>query len=220
MELRKLVYLAGPISNGGTLPVDGRRANMVAACGPAVELLRAGCAVIIPQCTQMVDEICPDAVDQPTWVESCLPQVAASDCVLRLPGESAGSDIETAFAESRGIPVVYSVADALEAVRRPPDGYLETAIKITSGARQNTYGHPYDNHGTTGALWTAWLRRKWGFDSPEITAEDVCSLNILQKMSREAGLHHDDNWVDVAGYTRNVEMIRDRREYLKKIGMN
>lgn len=216
VELRKLVYLAGPISNGGTLPVEGRRENMVRACRPAVDLLKLGFAVIVPQTTHIVDDVCPGEVDQPTWVESCLPQVAACDAVLRLPGESNGADRETAFALSRGIPVYTSISDLVEdfeasPAQAPRAGFLEQAIEITRGARQITYGHPLDNHGTTADLWSAWLRRRFGDGPIELIAEDVCTLNILQKLSREAGVHCADNWVDTAGYTRNVEMIKRER---------
>lgn len=45
-------------------------------------------------------------IDHATWLEQDLPWVEASDIVLRLPGESTGADMETAFARERGIPVV------------------------------------------------------------------------------------------------------------------
>lgn len=41
-----------------------------------------------------------------TWLEQDFPWVAASDIVLRLPGESTGADLEVELANELGIPVV------------------------------------------------------------------------------------------------------------------
>ena len=82
---------------------------------------------------------------------------------------------------------------------------LEEAQRIIHGARNEDYGHPLDNHGLTAALWGAYLGRT-------VTPEDVCFLNILQKVSRVAfGRLTRDTLVDVAGYSANVEMIHVER---------
>ena len=79
---------------------------------------------------------------------------------------------------------------------------LEEAAAITSGDRQKTYGDPATNHSRTARLWNAWLAVR-GFDV-DLTPEDVCWLNVLQKMSRQAHLPKRDNLVDVVGYTENI----------------
>jgi hypothetical protein len=84
---------------------------------------------------------------------------------------------------------------------------LEEANKATSVSRNKAYGHPAANHSCTARLWRAYIERRFGVDLA-LTAEDVCMLNILQKVSREAHGHTRDNLVDIAGYARNVEMIR------------
>jgi hypothetical protein len=76
--------------------------------------------------------------------------------------------------------------------------------------RGTVYGDPLENHGTTAALWSAYLR-------VPITAEDVCVLNILQKISRiREQPRHEDSWLDVIGYAINVELIGEKRRRLKQ----
>ena len=72
--------------------------------------------------------------------------------------------------------------------------------------RMRSYGHPADNHACTAALWSAWLERRHGFRL-ELTAADVCWLNVLQKLSREAHSREPDNIVDVIGFAINAEMV-------------
>lgn len=82
---------------------------------------------------------------------------------------------------------------------------LEEAQRCVDGARQEDYGHPYDNHGRTARFWSTYL-------GIEITPEQVCFLNILQKISREMNKPTRDNLVDICGYARNTEMIHVERE--------
>lgn len=85
-----------------------------------------------------------------------------------------------------------------------PDELIETAREATRGERQEHYGHPRDNHGCTAALWEAYLRRAMNSRGAlTITPRDVCNLNILQKVSRDAHLPKADNDVDVVGYSLN-----------------
>lgn len=94
---------------------------------------------------------------------------------------------------------------------------LDEAALVTSEARQWSYGTPADNHGRTAALWSAYL-------GIPISTRQVCMLNILQKISRDANkLPPDaseaavresnrslrDNLVDIAGYARNAEILGD-----------
>jgi Domain of unknown function (DUF6378) len=45
----------------------------------------------------------------------------------------------------------------------------------------------------------------------EITAEDVCWMMMLLKVSRQINLPTKDNLVDIVGYARNIEMIDEER---------
>jgi len=92
---------------------------------------------------------------------------------------------------------------------------LDEAARLTGGDRNKSYGHPLDNHTVTADFWTGWLTRKYGV-TVKLDAEDVCWMNILQKISREANAPKRDTVVDVAGYARNVEMVQDER-YIRQL---
>ena len=80
---------------------------------------------------------------------------------------------------------------------------LDEADQAIHGDRNHDYGHPIINHGLTGKLWGAYL-------GVSITPEQVCMMNILQKVSRSStGVMTRDTLVDIAGYAGNVEMIQD-----------
>lgn len=82
---------------------------------------------------------------------------------------------------------------------------LDEAHKAVHGARNEDYGHPLDNHGRTAAFFSAYL-------GIPITPEQVCFLNILQKVSRGMNSVTRDTLVDIAGYAANVEMVQQERE--------
>lgn len=90
---------------------------------------------------------------------------------------------------------------------------LQEADGLTSGDRNHQYGSPLANHTCTAALWSTWLARRHGV-ALTLTPDDVCALNILQKMSRAANSAEikRDTIVDVAGFARNIEMVQDERE--------
>ena len=77
---------------------------------------------------------------------------------------------------------------------------LEEASRVVDGERMESYGRPTENHQRTADLWSAYLGRR-------ITADQVCMLNLLQKISRHAHSWKRDNLVDIAGYARNAEMV-------------
>ena len=84
-----------------------------------------------------------------------------------------------------------------------PDGsILASAHKAVHGARMEDYGHPKDNHQRTADLWSTYL-------GCTVTAEQVCFLNILQKISRSINKPTRDTLVDIAGYAANIEMIQE-----------
>jgi len=85
---------------------------------------------------------------------------------------------------------------------------LTEADEVTSGDRNKSYGPPLDNHACTAALWIAYLKRKHGIDVP-LTVRDVCWLNVLQKISRDANTEKRDNLIDVCGWARNIEMAEE-----------
>ena len=90
---------------------------------------------------------------------------------------------------------------------------LEEANDIIHGARNAQYGHPLENHGLTAKFWVIYLEELTRQGRP-VQAEDVCFLNILQKISRSLNNvdQKRDTLVDIAGYAGNVEMIQDKRK--------
>ena len=86
--------------------------------------------------------------------------------------------------------------------------FANRALEAVDGPRNEQYGPPHINHANTARLWNAYLEAK-GWDP--ITAEDVCFLNILQKIARSSHAITDDSIVDVIGYALNVAVIREER---------
>ena len=70
--------------------------------------------------------------------------------------------------------------------------------------RGKNYGSPLSNHERTAKLWSDYLGAR-------ITAEQVCYMNILQKISRSTFIDKRDNGVDIIGYALNVEIIKKLR---------
>lgn len=81
--------------------------------------------------------------------------------------------------------------------RHPPIDVLAEALQVVKD-RGASYGPPSVNHARTAALWSAYL-------GVPITPRQVCMLNILQKISRDANKPKRDNLVDVAGFAWNAE---------------
>ena len=102
------VYLSGPITLGDV------GANIHRAIEVYHQLLADGYAVFCPHLDMLAHIQSPQPYE--TWMRNDLAWVSASHVVLRLPGESRGSDQETEYARMLGIPVVYSI-EALNGYR-------------------------------------------------------------------------------------------------------
>lgn len=79
-------------------------------------------------------------------------------------------------------------------------------VLSTIKERRSDYAHPSANHQLTADLLSAWLTHKTG-QEVSLSAEDVCVINVLQKLSRLAHVSKDDSWLDVVGYAENVAML-------------
>lgn len=99
------VYISGPITKGN------RVHNLDQSLQVQKTLMELGYAPLNPMLTLLI----PWAWDVPhdRWVECDCEWVEVADCVLRLPGESAGADQEVHLAASLGLPIFYSI-DTLE----------------------------------------------------------------------------------------------------------
>jgi hypothetical protein len=80
---------------------------------------------------------------------------------------------------------------------------LSEVQELVSGDRNHDYGNPSDNHRRTADLWNAYLSMKYD-TTLRISAEDVCWLNVLQKMARNVNRQKRDNFADAAGWAANA----------------
>lgn len=81
-----------------------------------------------------------------------------------------------------------------------PASILPEAEKLVHGARQDDYGHPYEDFSRTAQMWSAILGQ-------EVTASQVGLCMIAVKLSREVNKSKRDNLVDIAGYAETVRMV-------------
>jgi hypothetical protein len=132
------------------------------------------------------------------YMREDLAQVMKADVVAVLPGwkDSKGARLEVAMARELDLPVVD--ADTKEPVTDHAN-VLEEATSVVLGDRRAFYGPPKINHTRTAAMWSAYL-------GVQVTPHQVCLMNILQKISRDANRQKIDNLVDIAGYALNAEM--------------
>ena len=80
----------------------------------------------------------------------------------------------------------------------------QEAAGIVTGARRKSYGTPLDNHTRTAKFWSTYL-------GITLTTEQVCYMNILQKIARSMENDKRDNGVDIVGYSLNVEIIKQQK---------
>ncbi len=146
--------------------------------------------------------------------------LATCDAIALLPGwqNSRGARVEYLLAREIGLAVldartllptmdapqaVVQIGDAQDVVE---ESVLAEAQRLTSGARQSSYGHPRDDFGRTALMWTGILRHKLR-DGAEVEAGDVPLCMIAVKLARQAHRHKRDNLVDIAGYARTASMV-------------
>ena len=95
------VYVAGPYSKGHV------NENVRAAVAAGERLVKAGHIPYIPHLHHFWDLLYPGPQEQ--WMKFDLEWLHQCEVVLRLPGYSAGADLEVATADQLGIPVFYNV---------------------------------------------------------------------------------------------------------------
>jgi hypothetical protein len=136
---------------------------------------------------------------------------------LRFPAQNYASAISQEISQQLDNPIRKHEPDGVvnpalvEPTPQKRDSVLLEAHNVIHGARSRDYGAALDNHTATADMLSAYLRRKYGFPL-ELTAEDVCLFNVLQKVARLANTpDHRDSLVDIAGYAGNVEMVQQER---------
>ena len=99
------VYIASPYSIGNKLE------NVLDQFRASDELLHLGFHPVPPLWTHFWDEVSPKRYE--AWMEYDEQTIKRCDCLLRLPGESAGADQEVEFALNIGVPVFYSIQEVV-----------------------------------------------------------------------------------------------------------
>jgi len=92
---------------------------------------------------------------------------------------------------------------------------LETAISLTNGDRDKSYGPPINNLTDCAELWNTYIRAKQrATNNLELDAEDVAWMMVLVKMTRsfQKG-YHADNYTDATAYSA---IAGECREILSK----
>ncbi len=79
---------------------------------------------------------------------------------------------------------------------------LEEALAVTSGDRNDSYGHPLPNHLAIAGFWSLIL-------GISVTPRQVALCMIGLKLAREGHKAKRDNLVDIAGYARALELMPD-----------
>jgi hypothetical protein len=95
------VYIASPYTIGD------RQTNVDMSLDVAGELIELGYAPYAPLVCHYIESRKPQPYEK--WLELDMEWLRRCHCVLRLPGESKGADLEVAEANKMGMPVFHSV---------------------------------------------------------------------------------------------------------------
>ena len=108
---KKIAYVSGPYSNGGTQP-QNREKNITIANEHAIKLWHMGYAVICPHSnTAWYDDNKKVKIGFKEFIEGDLAFLNYVDCIFMLPNWnlSKGAKIEYAHAENIDLPIFYSL---------------------------------------------------------------------------------------------------------------
>jgi hypothetical protein len=138
--------------------------------------------------------------------------------VVFLPGweHSQGAVLEFLLATELGLDIFDAItggplarpSTATSPAEKTPasqESILDEAKRLTSGDRQQHYGHPCDDFARTAQMWNGILAAKL-HPGASIEASDVPLCMIAVKLARQAHRHKRDNLVDIAGYARTAAM--------------
>ena len=99
----KKVYIASPYTKGDNFE------NVRKQLDTFNELTSLGYTPFAPLWSCFQHIVYPQSWE--AWLTWDLKWLTCCDCVLRLPGESKGADVEVERAKELGIPVYYSISD-------------------------------------------------------------------------------------------------------------
>ena len=107
------VYVSAPYTIGC------QAKNVIRVMGVGDELLKLGHIPFLPHLSHFWDATSPKPYK--VWLDYDLKWLEVCDILLRLDGDSTGSDIEVAVAERLGIPVYYKIEDIKPEERECPE---------------------------------------------------------------------------------------------------
>jgi hypothetical protein len=181
---RPRVYISGPITKGD------RNWNVYQAFAAMKDLMQAGFAPFNPMASCCYPFAWEPGFPADAWMELDLPFVAACDCLLRLPGESAGGDEEVAYAELIGVPVFHDLSHLIanrDAIvfRRRPNESIEWLSALCGEWSDATFGAD-----RTGLPALHHLREEVGevIDHPDDLLEWADCLMLLLDAARRRGI--------------------------------
>ena len=205
MSDTKRIYIAGPMTGHEDL-------NFPAFHAAAERFAEAGWRVANPAMNFGGRTDLPRQI----YLRADVAMLAKCDAIALLPcwERSRGATLEAVLAAELGLR--FFDADTGAESREPPRvawtvedsgaSVLDTAKRITAGARHSDYGPPSEDFARTAALWTAILSRRLR-DGESVTAMDVPLCMIALKLARQVHRHKRDNLVDIAGYARTAAMV-------------
>ena len=85
---------------------------------------------------------------------------------------------------------------------------LLDALEAVTGKREDDYGDKLKNHQNIADLWSIFLKHK-------ITAHEVAICMALLKIARLMHSHHDDAYIDLAGYAAIAREIEVEGKFKK-----
>ena len=103
----KRIYIAGPYTKGDVA------INVRVAILAGNKLAQVGYVPFIPHLSHFWHLLYPRLTE--FWYQYDFAWLELCDCLVRLPGESVGADLEVRRAKDLGIPIYWSVEAALEA---------------------------------------------------------------------------------------------------------
>ena len=102
-----IVYVSGPYTKGDVIE------NIRIACDTADKLLEKGHIPYIPHLSAFWHLVSLKSYDE--WMRIDAAFIPRCDCLLRIPGESKGGDIEVQIAQRLDIPVYFSIDELIGA---------------------------------------------------------------------------------------------------------
>lgn len=151
------------------------------------------------------------------FMRDAINMVLRADGIVFLEGweQSRGARLEMTIGQALGLAILDEDLDALEpqnGCHQPPETVCSEADKLVSGDRGDDYGHPLEDFSKTGRMWGAilsnWAQKTAGQDAVPPELVGLCMMAL--KISREAHKPKRDNRVDIAGYSKCVDMIQSK----------